>query len=112
MNNNIRRIARHRQKESAIYKSTHDPFLLGNIVKGGVIETISRKAISPLADQITSFSIFGTIVLPLKLLSHPIKWGPDISYLSGNLSPNTKREEYPEYQKFFLTPPLDSLRYN
>lgn len=33
---------------SGIYPSEHETFLPGNIAKGGVIETISRKAISPL----------------------------------------------------------------
>ena len=38
-------------KEPVILKSEHDPFLYGNIAKRDVIETISRKAISPLAIQ-------------------------------------------------------------
>lgn len=40
-------------KTPGIYLSEHGTFLPGNIAKRGVIETISRKAISPLASQIT-----------------------------------------------------------
>lgn len=48
-------IVRYRMKKPGIFQSEHEPFLPGNIAKRGVIETISRKAISPLASQITLY---------------------------------------------------------
>lgn len=39
----------HWLKVPGIYLSEHETFRSGNIARGGVIETISRKAISPLA---------------------------------------------------------------
>lgn len=38
-------------KKPGIYQSEHEPFLPGNIAMGGVIRTISRKAISPLGSM-------------------------------------------------------------
>lgn len=38
-------------KKPGIYQSEHEPFLPGNIARGGVIGTISRKAISPLGSM-------------------------------------------------------------
>lgn len=42
----------HWLKVPGIYLSEHETFRSGNIARGGVIETISRKAISPLAQPI------------------------------------------------------------
>lgn len=62
---------RHLLKTPGIYRSEHEPFLPGNIAKRGVIETISRKAISPLASQIIphnkhciSFPCYPIIAIP------------------------------------------------
>lgn len=44
----------HWLKVPGIYLSEHETFRSGNIARGGVIETISRKAISPLAQSITT----------------------------------------------------------
>lgn len=58
-------------KTPGIYLSEHGTFLSGNIARGGVIETISRKAISPLASQITLhdkrcifFPCYPTLAIP------------------------------------------------
>lgn len=54
MKTKTRQLVRYLLKIPGIIRSEHDPFLPGNIAKGGVIETISRKAISPLATQTVS----------------------------------------------------------
>lgn len=51
MKTNLRQHVRYLLKIPGIIRSEHDAFLPGNIAKRGVIETISRKAISPLATQ-------------------------------------------------------------
>lgn len=45
-------------KKPAILQSEHEPFLPGNIAQRGVIETISRKAISPLVYKIMGAFFF------------------------------------------------------
>lgn len=46
-----RSLVRSQFRVPGIYSLEHETFLPGNIAKGGVIETISRKAISPLHSQ-------------------------------------------------------------
>lgn len=45
---------------SPVYLSEHGPFLSGNIAGRGVIGTISRKAISPLAKPMVKVCESGT----------------------------------------------------
>lgn len=54
------RVAMRFMKASAVYQSEHGPFLSGNIAKRGVIGTISRKAISPLAELMVGVCKSGT----------------------------------------------------
>lgn len=52
-----------RFKASSIYLSGHDPFLLGNIARRGVIGMISRKAISPLEKLMVNVCELGGLPL-------------------------------------------------
>lgn len=84
-----------RLKAPAIYKSEHEPFLPGNIAMRGVIGTISRKAISPLAELTTLYCKSGIIIFLSSLKVHP--WLPvlslDLCFPAGNVFLNGWRTE-------------------
>ena len=75
----IHRIVKRLLKAPAIYQSEHDPFLPGNIAKRGVIGTISRKAISPLAHFLSSVWILRKILfLSPKILPEIFRHSLDV----------------------------------
>lgn len=84
-----------RLKAPAIYKSEHGPFLPGNIAMRGVIGTISRKAISPLAKRTVLYCKLGILIFLSSLKVHPwLSWlPPDLCISSGNVFLNGWRTE-------------------
>ena len=79
MKTQIHQIVKRLLKAPAIYQSEHEPFLPGNIARRGVIGTISRKAISPLAHFISSVWISRKILfLSPKILPEIFRQSPDV----------------------------------
>ena len=78
-------IVRYRIKKPGIFQSEHEPFLPGNIAKRGVIETISRKAISSLSKEISENYKPGLpgITFKLQALNLPAPLFPGRSYHYG-----------------------------
>ena len=103
-------IVRYRMKKPGIFQSEHEPFLPGNIAKRGVIETISRKAISPLDSS--SFNHCKQVNLSflfLKIYSRHRERIAIKSYRSRFF--DHRKTERLEYRNLLFSPPEDYIQY-
>ena len=102
-------IVRYRIKKPGIYQSEHEPFLPGNIAKRGVIETISRKAISPLTNPVFNRRVNFSFLL-LKIYSYNRKRAVAKFYRKQFFE--RRKPEWLSRRDSLFFQPEDYVRYN